>query len=168
MMFAPATHFQIPWVNTEVQHSVFNVNASRGLLCNCETSSSTRYSHSAGVKLCPGGDELSQVVGAEDGGVPGEVVEVVHDDGHEEVEHEEAAEEDKGDEEEVGDVAAAELAGLQQLPGGLVPLDGARVADLPRPARKHDVGPRLPGGAPDNSNISSNCPATMHCIILED
>ena len=122
----------------------------------------------ARVVLSPDADELVQVVGAEDGGVAGEVVEVVHDDGHEEVEHEEAAEEDEGDEEEVCDVAAAELAGLQQLPGGLVPLDGARVADLPRPARQHDVGPRLPRGAPDNSNISSNCPATMHCIILED
>ena len=122
----------------------------------------------ARVVLSPDADELVEVVGAEDGGVAGEVVEVVHDDRHEEVEHEEAAEEDEGDEEEVCDVAAAELAGLQQLPGGLVPLDGARVADLPRPARQHDVGPRLPRGAPDNSHISSNCPATMHCIILED
>ena len=122
MMFAPATHFQIPWVNTEVQHSVFNVNASRGLLCNCETSSSTRYSHSAGVKLRPGRDELAQVVGAEDGGVAGEVVEVVHDDGHEEVEHDETAEEDEADEVDVGHVRAAGLLGVQQRPRGLVPL----------------------------------------------
>ena len=44
------------------------------------------------------------MVGAEDRGVPGQVVEVVHDDGHEEVEHDEAAEEDEGDEEGVGEV----------------------------------------------------------------
>ena len=45
----------------------------------------------AGVVLCPDADELVEVVRAEDGGVPGEVVEVVHDDGHEEVEHDEGA-----------------------------------------------------------------------------
>jgi hypothetical protein len=48
--------------------------------------------------------------------VPGEIVEVVHDDGHEEIEHEEAAEEDEGDEEGEGDVRAAGLVRLQQLP----------------------------------------------------
>ena len=41
------------------------------------------------------------MVGAQDGGVPGQVVEVVHDDGHEQVEHDEAAEEDEGDEVDV-------------------------------------------------------------------
>ena len=46
---------------------------------------------------------------AEDGGVPGQVVKVVHDDGHEQVEHEEAAEEDKGDEEHVGQLVSAQL-----------------------------------------------------------
>ncbi len=46
---------------------------------------------------------------------PGEIVEVVHDDGHEEIEHEEAAEEDEGDEEGEGDVGAAGLVRLQQL-----------------------------------------------------
>ena len=44
------------------------------------------------------------MVGTQDGTVSGEVVEVVHDDGHEQVEHEEAAEEDEGDEEGVGEV----------------------------------------------------------------
>ena len=44
------------------------------------------------------------MVGAENGGVPGQVVEVVHNDGHEEVEHDEAAEEDEGDEEGISEV----------------------------------------------------------------
>ena len=123
-------------------------NASRGLLCNCETSSSTRYSHSAGVKLCPGGDELAQVVGAEDGGVPGEVVEVVHDDGHEEVDHDEAAEEDEADEVEVGGVAAAALLGVEQLAGGVVARVALLVARPPALARQHDVRPRLARRAP--------------------
>ena len=76
--------------------------------------------HSTGVELCPGGYELPQVVGAEDGGVPGQVVEVVHDDGHEQVEHQEAAEEDEGDEEGVGEVGAAGFARVQDLLGDVV------------------------------------------------
>jgi hypothetical protein len=46
---------------------------------------------------------------------PSEIVKVVHDDGHEEIEHEKAAEEDEGDEEGEGDVGAAGLVRLQQL-----------------------------------------------------
>ena len=56
------------------------------------------------------------MVGAEDGGVPGEVVKVVHDDGHEEVEHDEGAEEDEGDKVDVGHVGSAGLVRIQQLP----------------------------------------------------
>ena len=56
---------------------------------------------STGVKVCPGSDEFSEVVGAEDRGVPRQIVKVVHDDGHEQVEHDEAAEEDEGDEVDV-------------------------------------------------------------------
>ena len=59
------------------------------------------YSLCARVVLCPDADELVEVMRAEDGGVPGEVVEVVHDDGDEEVEHDEGAEENEGDEVEV-------------------------------------------------------------------
>ena len=81
-----------------------------------------QHSRSAGVEVRPCGDELAQVVGAEDGGVAGEVVEVVHDDGHEEVEHDEATEEDEADEVDVGHVRAAGLLGVQQRPRGLVPL----------------------------------------------
>ena len=104
----------------------------------------------AGVILRPDPDEFVEVVGSEDGGVSGQIVEVVHNDSYEEIEHEEAAEEDEGDEEEVCDVTAAHLARLEELARGLVPLDGAGVADLARPACQHDVWPRLSRGASEN------------------
>ena len=52
----------------------------------------------------------------ENGRVPGQVVEVVHDDGHEEVEHDERAQEDEGDEVDVRQGRAAVLARVQQIP----------------------------------------------------
>ena len=88
------------------------------------------------------------MVRAEDGGVPGEVVEVVHDDGDEEVEHDEGAEEDEADEVGVGHHGAA--AGVLEDAGSAVVLPGGRVARLVVPAVQHDVGPtlarRTPGG----------------------
>ena len=63
-----------------------------------------QHSRSAGVEVRPCGDELAEVVGAEDGGVPRQVVEVVHDHRHEQVEHDEGAEEDEGDEVDVRSV----------------------------------------------------------------
>jgi hypothetical protein len=74
------------------------------------------YLRSAGVELGPGRDELAQVVGPEDGGVTGQVVKVVHDDRHKEVQHDEAAEEDEGDKVDVGHVRPAGLIRVQQLP----------------------------------------------------
>ena len=59
------------------------------------------------VVLRPERDELPQVVGAQDGPVPRQVVEVVHDDGHEEVEDKEGAEDEEADEVNVGKVGAA-------------------------------------------------------------
>ena len=59
------------------------------------------------VVLRPQTDELIQVVRAQDGPVPRQVVEVVHDDGHEEVEDEEGTEDEEGDEVNVGKVRAA-------------------------------------------------------------
>ena len=107
-----------------------------------------QHSRSAGVEVRPCGDELAQVVGAEDGGVAGEVVEVVHDDGHEEVDHDEAAEEDEADEVEVGGVAAAALLGVEQLARGVVARVALLVARPPALARQHDVRPRLARRAP--------------------
>ena len=69
------------------------------------------------VVLGPQPHELVEVVGAEDGPVAGEVVEVVHDDGHEQVEHEEGAENEEGDEVNVGEVSSTTLSGLVQSLG---------------------------------------------------
>ncbi len=60
-----------------------------------------------GVVLGPEGDELPQVVEPEDGPVPGQVVEVVHDDGNKEVQHEEGADDEEADKVGVGKVGAA-------------------------------------------------------------
>ena len=49
------------------------------------------------------------MVGAEDGPVPGEVVEVIHDDGDKEVQNEEGAKHEEGDEVDVGKVGSATL-----------------------------------------------------------
>ena len=59
------------------------------------------------VVLRPEVDELPQVVRAQDGPVPGEVVEVVHDDGNKQVEYKEGAHNEEADEERVGHVGAA-------------------------------------------------------------
>ena len=52
---------------------------------------------------------------------PGQIVEVVHDDGDEEVDHDEGAEEDEGDEVDVGHVGAAGLLRVDQLSGCRIP-----------------------------------------------
>ena len=62
------------------------------------------------------------MVGPEDGGVPREVVEVVHDDGHKKVQHDEGAEEDEGHKVDVRHVAAAGLIRVEEQPCCLVPL----------------------------------------------
>ena len=72
------------------------------------------------IVFCPDPDKLVQMVSTQDGTVSGEVVEVVHDDGHEQVEHQEAAEEDEGDEEGVGEVGAAGFTRVQDLLGHVV------------------------------------------------
>ena len=59
------------------------------------------------VVLGPERHELPQVVGAEDGPVTGEIVKVVHDDGHKQVEDKEGAEDEETDEVNVGEVRAA-------------------------------------------------------------
>ena len=60
-----------------------------------------------GVVLAPQPDKLVEMVGSEDGPVPGQVVKVVHDDGHEQVEDEEGTEDEESDEVNVGKVGAA-------------------------------------------------------------
>ena len=48
-----------------------------------------------GVVLAPQPDKLVEMVGSEDGPVPGQVVKVVHDDGNKQVEDEEGADDEE-------------------------------------------------------------------------
>ena len=114
----------------------------------CVSFFSAHYLLSEGVVLAPHGDELAEMVRAEDGGVPGEVVEAVHDDGDDDVEHDEGAEEDEADEVGDGQVVAARLLGRVGQLGRRVVLDGQWVARPPRHARVHDLGPRLARRSP--------------------
>ena len=88
--------------------------------------------HSTGIKVRPCSDELPEMMGPEDGGVPREVVEVVHDDGHKQVQHDEGAEEDEGHEVDVRDVGAAGLVRVEQAARGLVALVGSLITRSPR------------------------------------
>ena len=63
----------------------------------------------AWVVLRPNSDKLVQVMSSQNGGIACQVIEVVHDDSHEQVEHKEGAKEDEGDEIGVGHVGAASL-----------------------------------------------------------
>ncbi len=88
----------------------------------------------------------------QDGAVPGQVVEVVHDDGDEQVEHEERAEEDEGDEVGVGQVGPAgfdlgHVDGLRHCEVHLG-LQRLRVARPPGLAREHDTRPGFACRAP--------------------
>ena len=91
------------------------------------------------------------MVGAQDGRVSRQVVEVVHDDGDDDVQHDEGAEEDEGDEVEVGHVWAARLVGFDPVAGRLVELVRALVTLPAGDARHHDVRPSFSGGAPETS-----------------
>ena len=79
---------------------------------------------------------------------PGEVVKVVHNDGDKQIEHDEGAEEDEGHKVDVGSVGAARLVGVDEEPGGIVPLIGPLVTGPARQPSKHDVWPGLARGAP--------------------
>ena len=92
------------------------------------------------------------MVGAEDGAVAREVVEAVHDDGDDNVQHDERAEENEADKVEVGHVGSALLVGVHHVAGRLVVLVGLEVADAARDAGHHDVGPCFSGGASGKKN----------------
>ena len=87
-------------------------------------------------------------MGSKDGAVPGEIVKVVHDNGYEQVEHEEAAEEDKGDKEEVCNVAATGLIWFQKFSSGSIPLHCSWITNLASTTGKHNVGPCFSSGTP--------------------
>ena len=94
-------------------------------------------------------------MGAEDGGVPGQVVEVVHDDGHEQVDHDEAAEENEGDEVEVGGVAATGLLRVEKFSCCLVPAVALLVTGPTSLAGQHDVRPGLSSGTSTKTQFSN-------------
>ncbi len=136
------------------------------------------YLRRARVVLRPDPQELVQVVRPQDGAVPGQVVEVVHDDGDEQVEHEERAEEDEGDEVGVGQVGSArlDLSHVDGLRHGEVHLRLQRLG-VARPsglAGEHDTRPGLTRGAPTFSRKKSNPEKTREtakylfimCLIL--
>ena len=88
---------------------------------------------------------------AEDGGVPGQVIEVVHDNRHKQVDHYEAAEEYEGDEVEIGGVTATCLVRVEKSARGLVPAVALLVTRPAALAGQHDVWPGLASGAPAHS-----------------
>ena len=47
--------------------------------------------------------------------IPGKIIKIIHDDSHEQVQHEKAAEKDKADKEDEGHVGAAGLTRIQQF-----------------------------------------------------
>ena len=61
------------------------------------------------VILRPEDDKLAEMVRTEDGPVTSEVIKVVHDDGDEEVEHQEGTDDEEADEVDVGKVAPTPL-----------------------------------------------------------
>ena len=67
----------------------------------------------AWVVLRPNSDKLVQVMSSQNGGIACQVIEVVHDDSHEKIEHEEGTEEDKGDEIKVRNLRPTRLVGGQ-------------------------------------------------------
>ena len=93
------------------------------------------------VVLTPEPDKLVKVMGTQDGPVAGEVVKVVHDHGHEQVEDEEAADDEEGDEVEVGKVGATASALGVQIVRLWVALRLWLVC-----AVQHDFLPALPSG----------------------
>ena len=61
------------------------------------------------VVLRPEDDKLAEMVRTQDGPVASEVIKVVHDDGNEEVEHQEGTDDEEADEVDVGKVAPTAL-----------------------------------------------------------
>ena len=59
------------------------------------------------VVLTPEPDKLVEMVRTENGPIPGQVVEVVHDDSDKEIENEEGADDEEGDEIGIGEIRSA-------------------------------------------------------------
>lgn len=92
------------------------------------------------IVLGPDPNELVEVMGAKDRRVAREIIEVVHNDGDEEIQHEKRAEEDERYEVRVGDVGAAAIR--------VRVLAGLRVARTTLYTGQHDVRPGFARGTP--------------------
>ena len=102
------------------------------------------------------------MVRAQDGRIPGQVVKAVHDDGHNDVKHDKAAQENEGDKVEVRHVGTARLFGLHPSTGRRVDLVGQLVAGPAADAGHHDIGPGLAGGAAEEHHESlANVPEVV-------
>lgn len=92
------------------------------------------------VVLAPQPNKLVQVVRSQDTPIARQVVKVVHDDGHKQVDDEERAEHVERDKVGEGDAGAATLV------AGVVRIDVALDLERPVAAVQHNVLPRLAGG----------------------
>lgn len=94
------------------------------------------------IVLGPNSHELIEMMRAQNRRVPRQVIEIVHNDGDKEIQHEERAKEDERHEVDVGDVGAACLIlRLRFL--------GLRIARTALYAGQHDVRPGLTRGTPE-------------------
>ena len=110
------------------------------------------------------------MVGTKDGGISGEVVKAVSDDGHNNVQHNERTQEDEGDEIDVGHWRAAPLLRVRHVELsvlGVVPLVSVRVAGSPVHCGHHDVGPSLASCASEEHDLGlENVPEVVVPINL--
>ena len=88
--------------------------------------------------------------------IPGEVVKVIHNDSHKQVEHEEATEKDKGNKEWVGNAWSTFLVWIQQFSIGSVSFECSRITFSPCFTSQHDIGPSLPSCTPGLKSAFSN------------
>ena len=85
-------------------------------------------------------------MGSENGGIACQVIEVVHDDSHEKIEHEEGTEEDEGDKVKIGDVRTAGFVGGQGFARRLIVLVRTGITGAAGLAGQHDIRPSLASG----------------------
>ena len=102
------------------------------------------FDASFGIRIVftPQPDKLVEMVGAQNGPIPGQVVKVIHDDGNEQVENEEGTDNEKGDEIRVGEIGTT----TRRISG----IFGKRITYDRRVffARQHDFLPSFTGGRP--------------------
>ena len=100
------------------------------------------------IKICPGCYEFSQVMRAKNGRVTCEVVKIIHDDGHEQVQHDERAEEDERYEVDIRHVWSTSLFWIQKSSSSFVPLIGIDIAWPTWQPIQHNVRPGFTSSTP--------------------